>query len=299
MEEVQFINSQEKEVDLVPQQFVIKPQGINIQFGGRLNEVHQSQIKNFELFQMKMKLIFFLLVLLKNGMNPTEGLDVFYFSGRITLRYFFYPYYNTYEISCCKLNQLQCYFIVNNRGLVNPLYQGRISSTIFNGVFYVIITNLTEVDAGTYRCGVGIINTYEDVHVTVSDLPKETIKPTFWSSSSSTPIVSEQPAEKSSDGWSTFHMLAVVLSVLVFVLISLTLLVYRLRKKKTDKTGTCGSSNITMEQDETVYSMVDFIPHQDQCQIYVNFQICHAEDTAHSVIAKENVEYSTLSQPLP
>nr|XP_021327752.1 uncharacterized protein LOC100148399 isoform X2 [Danio rerio] len=94
-------------------------------------------------------------------------------------------------------------------------------------------------------------------------------------------------------------MLAVVLSVLVFVLISLTLLVYRLKKKKTDNTGTCGSSNITVEQDNTTYSMVDFIPHQDQCQIYANFQVRRAEDTAHSVIAKENVEYSTLSQQLP
>ncbi|XP_056320533.1 uncharacterized protein LOC130234282 [Danio aesculapii] len=261
---------------------------------------------------MKMKLIFFLLVLLKNGMNLTEGLTVSYSSGRITLRYFFNLYYNTYEISCCKLNQLRCYFIVNNRGVVDSMYQGRISISMYSGELEVIITNLSEVDAGTYQCGVaGIFNTYEVVHVLVYNLrvfsgvntapllPKATIKPTFWISSPSTPSVSEQPAEKSSDGWSTFHMLAVVLSVLVFVVISLILLAYRLKKKKKDKSGTCGSSNITMTQDDTTYCMVEFLPHQDQCQIYANFQIRRPEDTAHSVIAKENVEYSIISQALP
>lgn len=104
-----------------------------------------------------------------SGITPTEGLGGFYSSGRITLRYSFDPLYNGFEIGCCKLDQLDCYIFVNNRGLVNSLYQGRVFSSISNGVLEVIITNLSELDAGTYRCGVvWIINTYQEVHVTVS-----------------------------------------------------------------------------------------------------------------------------------
>ncbi|KAL1269911.1 hypothetical protein QQF64_032200 [Cirrhinus molitorella] len=116
------------------------------------------------------------------------------------------------------------------------------------------------MDAGRYRCGVrGFPDTFEDGKVTVSDfkyligmttapfLPKSSIKPTVWSSSSpSTPIVSENDAEtisNSSNSWRTSYTLAAVLSVLVFVVISMTLLVYHLktRKKSTDESEICGS----------------------------------------------------------
>ncbi|KAK2898566.1 hypothetical protein Q8A67_009984 [Cirrhinus molitorella] len=168
------------------------------------------------------------------------------------------------------------------------------------------------MDAGRYRCGVrGFPDTFEDGKVTVSDfkyligmttapfLPKSSIKPTVWSSSSpSTPIVSENDAETiSSNSWRTSYTLAAVLSVLVFVVISMTLLVYHLktRKKSTDESEICGSPNTTLEQNGIIYSMVYFKPHQDPSEIYANLPIHNPKDTdASSVEVQESVEYSTI-----
>ncbi|XP_067251075.1 CMRF35-like molecule 1 isoform X2 [Chanodichthys erythropterus] len=262
-----------------------------------------------------MKLIFFFLVLLKNGTNPTEGLHVIYLSGQIILKYSFNSYYNSFEKFCCRFYQWNCFIFVNSRGQVAPLYEGRISISNYNGEFEVRITDLTVIDAGKYRCGVRIYpHTYEDVEVTVSDLKdlngvkttplsaKSTIKPAVWMSSSpSTVIVSENNAQKLSDEWRTSYTLAAVLTVLVFGVISMTLLVCRLKtrkKKSTEKSGTCDSANTTLEQNGIIYSMVDFTPHQDPSELYANLQIHSPENTDPSsrctFTTEESVEYSTI-----
>lgn len=235
-----------------------------------------------------MKLIFFLLVFLKNGMNPTEGIRVIYSSDRIIFKYFFNPNYNSNEKACCKFDQLKCLDFVTNREQVAAKYRGRIFSTNYNGQFEVIIIDLSVMDAGVYGCGFrGYPDTYEYVEVAASDLravttapllPKSSIKPAAWPfSSPSTPIVSENDTEKhSSDSWRTSYTLAAVLTVLMFAVVSMTLLVYRLKtrkKKSTDKREICGSPNASLEQDSIIYSMVVFKPHQDPCELYANLQI--------------------------
>lgn len=105
-----------------------------------------------------------------SGMNPTEGLHVLYSSGHIILKYSFNPNLTPFfEVACCKFNELECFRFVNNRGQVASLYKGRIFIRNNNGEFQVIITDLSVMDAGTYRCGVRMYPyTYEDVEVTVS-----------------------------------------------------------------------------------------------------------------------------------
>ncbi|XP_059378770.1 uncharacterized protein LOC132114593 isoform X2 [Carassius carassius] len=259
-----------------------------------------------------MKLIFFLLVLLKSGMNSTEGLSVLYSSERIILNYLFNPSHQSLERSCCKVNQSTCYLFVNNKGQFTPMYQGRIFITNNNGEFEVIITDLSVMDAGKYGCGFsGFSYTYQFVEVTVSDLsgvntaalsPKSNIKPDVWPSSSpSAPTVSESDAETLSDSWRTSYSLAAVFSGLVFAVISMILLVYCLktrRKEFTDKSEICGSPNTTLEQDGIIYSMVEFKPHQDPSELYANLQIHSPKDANASssctVTVKETVEYSTI-----
>lgn len=103
------------------------------------------------------------------GINSTEGLHVLYSSERIILKYFFNPSLQSHEISCCKFSQSLCFFFVNNRRQVASMYRGRIFVTNNNGEFEVIITNLSVMDAGMYRCGFsGFPKTYEYVEVTVS-----------------------------------------------------------------------------------------------------------------------------------
>ncbi|XDV49055.1 hypothetical protein PO909_018379 [Leuciscus waleckii] len=263
-----------------------------------------------------MKLIFFVLVLLKNGMNPTEGLHVIYSSGQIVLKYSFDRNYNSVEKTCCKFDQSECFPFVSNRGYVAPLYRGRIFINNYNGGFEVKITDLSVMDAGIYICGFrGYPGIYERVEVTVSGLkdlsgvntaplsPSSTIKPAVWMSSPpSTVIASENDAEKlSSDSWRTTYTLAAVLSVLVFAVISVTLLVYHLKtrkKKSTEIIGTCGSANTTMEQNSVIYSMVDFKPHQDPSELYANLQIHSPGDTDPSsrcsFTTEGSVEYATI-----
>ncbi|KAK7135839.1 hypothetical protein R3I94_014498 [Phoxinus phoxinus] len=260
-----------------------------------------------------MKLIFFLLVLLKNGMNPAEGLHVIYSSGQVILKYSFNPNYNSLEKACCKFDQSECFPFVNNRGQVAPLYRGRIFINNYYGEFEVIFTDLSVMDAGMYMCVVGWFpDTYERAEVTVSGLkdlsgvntapllPKSSIKPAVWPSSPSTLIVSENDAGKLSDGWRTPYTLAAVLGGLVFAVISMTLLVYCLKtrkKKSTEISGTCGSTNTTMEQN-IIYSMVDFKPYQDPSELYANLQIRSPGDTDPSssctFTTEGSVEYSTI-----
>lgn len=267
-----------------------------------------------------MKLILFLLVLLENGMNSTAGLRVFYFSQEIILQYFFNTYYNNYEISCCKLYQSECIIFVNNRGYASNLYRGRIFITNYDGIFQVRMTKLSIQDAGRYRCGVrGIPVTYEDVQVTVSELtriavntvpllPKFSIKPSVWPSTSpspSLPTVSEDDKDKlSSDSWRASYTLAAVLSVLLFAVISATLLVYRLntrKKKSTGKSEICGSPNVSKEQNAIIYSMVEFKPHQDPSELYANLQMHNPKDFSSNsnVTVEESVEYSTIIRAPP
>ncbi|XP_018963871.1 uncharacterized protein LOC109094612 isoform X2 [Cyprinus carpio] len=262
-----------------------------------------------------MKLIFFLLALLENGMNSTAGLRVLYSSQEIILKYLFYPYYNSYEKACCKFDQSECFLFVNNRGQAASLYIGRIFITNYDGEFEVKITGLSIMDAGRYRCGVrGFPNTYQDVQVTVSELtyyigantapllPKSSITPAVWPSSSpSMPIASEDDKDKLSHSWRTSYTLAAVLSALLFAVISMTLLVYRLntrKKKSTDKSDICGSLNVSLEQNGIIYSMVEFKPHQDPSELYANLQIHNPKDTDASsnckVTVEESVEYSTI-----
>ncbi|XP_058641735.1 uncharacterized protein LOC131546275 isoform X2 [Onychostoma macrolepis] len=254
-----------------------------------------------------MKLIFFLLVLLENGMNSTEGLQVTYSTDRVILKYSFHPDYYSYEKACCKFDQSKCQQFVNNGGQVATMYQGRIFITDYNGVFKVIIIGLSVMDAGVYGCGFrGLPATYEYVKITVSESSykalQQTSRPAVWSTSSpSPPTLSEDDAEKHSDSWRTSYMLAAVLSVLVFAVISMTLIVYRLKtrkKKSTDKSEICGSPNATLEQNGIIYSMVDFKPYQDPSELYANLQIYNPKDTAASsnstVTVEESVEYSTI-----
>ncbi|XP_052460275.1 uncharacterized protein LOC128018659 isoform X1 [Carassius gibelio] len=261
-----------------------------------------------------MKLIFFLFVLLKSGMNSTEGLSVLSSSEKIILKYLFNPSHQSQERFCCKLNRSMCYLFVNNKGQFTPMYQGRILITNNIGEFEVIITDLSLMDPGTYGCGFsGFPKTYEFVEVTVSVdlsgvntaalLPKSAIKPAVWPSSSpSAPTVSESDAETlGNDSWRTYYSLAAVLSGLVFAVISMILLVYFLktrRKKSTDKSEICGSANATLEQDGIIYSMVEFKPHQDPSELYANLQIHSPKDANASssctVTVKETVEYSTI-----
>ncbi|XP_039513745.1 uncharacterized protein LOC120469090 isoform X2 [Pimephales promelas] len=259
-----------------------------------------------------MKLIFFLFVLLKNGMNPAKGLRALYSSEQIILKYSFDPIFNSYEKVCCKFDQSVCSTFVNNRGqLYNHLYLGRIFINNYSGEFEVRITHLSVMDAGIYSCGFrGVSWSFESVEVTFSDLsrvttapllPKSSIKPTFWPSSPSTTTVSENDAEKLSDGWKTSYTLAALLSVLVFAVVSLTLIVYRLKtrkKKSIEISGTCGSANTTMEQNSITYSMVHFKPHQDPSELYANLQIRSPGDTdpsSNCTVTKEgSVIYSTI-----
>ncbi|XP_050972492.1 uncharacterized protein LOC127169290 isoform X4 [Labeo rohita] len=255
-----------------------------------------------------MKLIFFFLVLLKNGIHPTEGLRVFYSSEGIILKYLFLPYYNSYQKCCCKFYQSGCIIFVNDRGQFNSLYRGRIFITNYYGEFEVKITNLNVMDAGRYRCGVvDFPATYQDVEVTVSDfnyfsgvataplLPKSSIKPTVWPSSSPSTTISKHDAETiSSDSWRTSYTLAAVVSVLVFAVISMTLLVYCLKtrkKKSTDKSEICGFPNTTLEQNGIIYSSVNFQPHQDPFELYANLQIQNPRCT---FTVEESVEYSAI-----
>ncbi|KTG41020.1 hypothetical protein cypCar_00013173 [Cyprinus carpio] len=163
-----------------------------------------------------------------------------------------------------------------------------------------------------YRCGFsGFPKTYEYVEVTVSDLsgvntaplwPKSVIIPTVSPSySPSAPIASENDAETLSGSWRTSFSLAAVFSLLVFAVISMTLLVYCLKtrkKKSTDKSEVCGSPNTTLEQDGIIYSMVEFEPHQDPYELYANLQLYSPKDANASssctVTVKETVEYSTI-----
>ncbi|XP_077079495.1 uncharacterized protein LOC143732370 isoform X2 [Siphateles boraxobius] len=261
-----------------------------------------------------MKLIFFLLVLLKNGMNPAEGLHVIYSSGQIILKYSLYPNYNSLVKMCCKFHQSECFPFVNNKGQVSSLYRGRILINNYNGEFEVIFTDPSVMDAGMYGCGFsGYPDTFESVEVTVSGLkdlsgvntapllPKSSIKPAVWPSSPSTPIVSENDAGKLSDSWRTPYTLAVVLSVLVFAVISVTMIVYRLKtskNKSTEISGTCGSANTTMEQDSVIYSMVDFKPYQNPSELYANLQIRSPGDadpsSSWTFTTEGSVEYSTI-----
>ncbi|XP_026109034.1 uncharacterized protein LOC113081184 isoform X1 [Carassius auratus] len=213
-----------------------------------------------------MKLILFLLVLLENGVNSTAGLHVFYFSQEMILQYLSNSNYNNYEISCCKFYQSECIIFVNNRGNVANLYRGRIFFTNYDGRFEVRMTKLRMMDAGRYRCGVrGIPATYQYVQVNVSELtryigvntvpllPTFSIKPSVWPSTSpspSMPTVSEDDKDKRSDSWRASYTLAAVLSVLLFAVVSATLLVYRLntrKKKSTGKYGTCSSLDTMVE----------------------------------------------------
>ncbi|XP_067269903.1 uncharacterized protein [Pseudorasbora parva] len=263
-----------------------------------------------------MKLFFFLLMLLKNGMNPTEGLRVFYLSGQIILKYNFNPFYNSLEVACCRFDQSEWFIFVNNRGQVASLYRGRIFINNYYGEFEVIITDLSVMDAGKYSCGVRwLLDTYEVVEVTVSDLkdlhgvntaplsPKTSIKPTVWPSSYlATPITSEKDTKKLSEGWKPSYTLAAVLSVLLLAVISMTL-AYRLKTRKKqsrEKSGNCGS-NSTMEQNSIIYCMVDFKPHQDPSELYANLPVRRPGDSDASsnctVTTEEHVEYSTILRP--
>ncbi|XP_026109035.1 uncharacterized protein LOC113081184 isoform X2 [Carassius auratus] len=179
------------------------------------------------------------------------------------------------------------------------------------------MTKLRMMDAGRYRCGVrGIPATYQYVQVTVSELsryigvntvpllPKFSIKPSVWPSTSpspSMPTVSEDDKDKRSDSWRASYTLAAVLSVLLFAVISATLLVYRLntrKKKSTGKSEICGSPNVSKEQNAIIYSMVEFKPHQDPSELYANLQMHNPKDADFSsnsnVTVEESVEYSTV-----
>ncbi|XP_052418594.1 uncharacterized protein LOC127962994 isoform X2 [Carassius gibelio] len=268
-----------------------------------------------------MKLILFLLVLLENGVNSTAGLRVFYFSQEIILQYFFNSNYNNYEKSCCKFYQSECIIFVNSRGYEANLYRGRIFFTNYYGRFEVRMTKLSMMDAGRYRCGFSSFPaTYQYVQVTVSELtrigvntvpllPKFSIKPSVWPSTSpspSMPTVSEDDKDKQSDSWRASYTLAAVLSVLLFAVISATLLVYRLntrKKKSTGKSEICGSPNISEEQNAIIYSMVEFKPHQDPSELYANLQMHNPKDTDFSsncnVTVEESVEYSTIMRAPP
>lgn len=87
----------------------------------------------------------------------------------IKWKYFFNPYFNSFEVVCCKFDQSECFRFVNNRGWVASLYEGRIFSNNYKGEFEVRITDPSVMDAGIYRCGVTIYpDTYESIEVTVS-----------------------------------------------------------------------------------------------------------------------------------
>ncbi|XP_043102491.1 uncharacterized protein LOC122350223 isoform X2 [Puntigrus tetrazona] len=192
-----------------------------------------------------------------------------------------------------------------HRGQFASQYEGRAFITNYNGGFEVKITNLSITDAGRYRCGViGIPETYEDVQVTISAplSPISSIKSTVWPSSSpSTPIVSEDDKDKLSDGWRASYTLAAVLSALVFAVISVTLLVCRLKarvKKSTDESEIYDSPNTTLEQNGIIYTMVEFKPFQDPSELYANLQIHNPKDTDaesnSTVTVEESVLYSTI-----
>ncbi len=104
-----------------------------------------------------------------SGMNSTEGLQVIYSTDRIILKYFFHPNDYSYEKACCKFDQSKCLPFVNNRGQAATMYQGRIFITNYNGVFEVIIKDLSVMDAGMYGCGFrGFPATYEYDKITFS-----------------------------------------------------------------------------------------------------------------------------------
>ncbi|XP_051965413.1 uncharacterized protein LOC127631342 isoform X1 [Xyrauchen texanus] len=260
-----------------------------------------------------MKVIFFLVFLLKNGINPTEGKLTVYFSSRaMILRYFIYPSNNNLQ-ACCKFIQSECLIFMRSNGYVAPTFQGRISIEYYIGSFDVIFTNPRMMDAGKYRCGIsGLPYTYEDVVVTKSDFlefsginpaplaPKSSIKPTVLTSVA---LVSEEPSENKS----MVFKLAAVCSGLAFALIiAVMLVVFRLKKsenKSRDKRGSCGSHNTTLqspeEQSGIIYSVMDFKPNQDPSELYANLQIHSERDTGRSsncsIKSWESVVYSTIS----
>ncbi|XP_039513747.1 uncharacterized protein LOC120469092 isoform X2 [Pimephales promelas] len=188
-----------------------------------------------------MKLIFFLLVLLKNGMNPAKGLRALYSSEQIILKYSFDPIFNSYEKVCCKFDQSVCSTFVNNRGqLYNHLNLGRIFINNYSGEFEVRITHLSVMDAGMYSCGFrGVSWSFESVEVTFSDV---------WPSSPSTTIVSENDAEQLS--CRTSIILLAGFSLMVFAAVLAILLVFFLKNRKKqskDTSGTCSSLNASLE----------------------------------------------------
>ncbi|XP_039513750.1 uncharacterized protein LOC120469093 isoform X1 [Pimephales promelas] len=247
-----------------------------------------------------MKLILFLLVLLKNGMNPAEGLRANYSSEQIILNYSFDPIFNSYGKVCCKFDESVCSTFVNNSGQYTPLYRGRIFINNYNGEFEVRITDLSVMDTGMYSCGFSWFpKTFESVEVTFSDLsgvtsaplwPKSSIKPDVWPSSPSTPIVSENDAEKLS--CRTSIILLAGFSLMVFAAVLAILLVFFLKNRKKqskDTSGTCSSLNTSL------ITQVQYINFQGGVQYQIPQQlVMESQDNQiqmnHGQIAQDEYE---------
>ncbi|XP_057212441.1 uncharacterized protein LOC130567930 isoform X3 [Triplophysa rosa] len=264
-----------------------------------------------------MKLVFFLLVFLENGMKPTAGqLFVLHSSRELILRTYFDSYYDLFEKTCCKFQQSYCVDFVNNRGQLAPEYEGRILVENYIGVFIVKLINLSITDAGKYRCGVsGFASTYDDFELTISELqrffevsgnnqsPKSSLRPNIQVSTLGPQLGSEKHTEEHSESENMVPTLAALCSVVAFaVIVSITLLVFHLKKSR-EKSGTCGFCDNTpqqssQEQDGTIYSSVLFKSYEDLSELYVNLQAHRPKHTVPSsacvISTGESVEYSTV-----
>ncbi|XP_064778165.1 uncharacterized protein LOC135503909 isoform X2 [Oncorhynchus masou masou] len=262
-----------------------------------------------------MKILFLLILLLDDPEMEAQQRTVV--NGQALLRFVFPPFYNGYEKFCCKLYPWGVSVIVNTRGYVNDLYEGRVSTTEYNGGMDVVIWNLKPVDTGDYRCAIVTIgwnHIYKDYNLQidggrrsgpVSPRPpvRSTISPFIFSSSSDTsgPVFTKDHSDSPSVLWSFGLPLAAGLCIAtVIVISSVVLLVVHhkiITKKKCGATSSDSAAHILSEESSIVYTTVDFKPHENHTtELYANLQTLRSPRSTDSHREPAGtVVYSTLA----
>ncbi|XP_071022215.1 uncharacterized protein [Oncorhynchus clarkii lewisi] len=266
-----------------------------------------------------MKILFLLILLL--DVPEMEAQQRMVVNGQVLLRFVFPPFYNGYEKFCSKLYPWGVSVIVNTRGYVNDFYEGRVSTTEYNGGMDVVIWNLKPVDTGDYRCAIVTIgwnHIYKDYNLQidsgrrsgpVSPRPpvRSTISPFIFSSSSDTsgPVFTKDHSDSPSVPWSFGLPLAAGLCIAMVIVISSVVLVVVhhkiITKKKCGATSSDSAahilSDVLQEENSIVYTTVDFKPHENHTtELYANLQTLRSPRSTDSHREPAGtVVYSTLA----
>ncbi|XP_036844811.1 uncharacterized protein LOC110532798 [Oncorhynchus mykiss] len=266
-----------------------------------------------------MKILFLLILLL--DVPEMEAQQRMVVNGQVLLRFVFPPFYNGYEKFCSKLYPWGVSVIVNTRGYVNDFYEGRVSTTEYNGGMDVVIWNLKPVDTGNYRCAIVTIgwnHIYKDYNLQidsgrrsgpVSPRPpvRSTISPFIFSSSSDTsgPVFTKDHSDSPSVPWSFGLPLAAGLCIAMVIVISSVVLVVVhhkiITKKKCGATSSDSAahilSDVLQEENSIVYTTVDFKPHENHTtELYANLQTLRSPRSTDSHREPAGtVVYSTLA----